>query len=50
MRPCLLSQLSLPYLDDMEAQLSGMWRTEVDLELLLHESDLRVKRKLLWLL
>lgn len=52
-RLSLLIQLFLPYLDDMEAQLSvqgGMGSTEVDLELVLHESDVRGKRKLLLLL
>lgn len=46
LRRCLLIQLFLPYLDDMEAQLSvqgGKWSTEVDLELVLHKSNVRVE-------
>lgn len=42
----MLIQLFLPYLDNMQAQLSvwgGKGSTEVDLELLLHKSHVRGK-------
>lgn len=46
LRQCLLIQLFLPYPDSLEARLSvqgGKWSTEVDLELVLHKSNVRVK-------